>query len=514
MTRQPLRVLGIVAVGVLGFCWFLRPIWSIDIFMHVAIGREILAHGIPSTDVFSAADPTAPWTPFQMGYEALVAWVDGWAGLDGLRFLHAGVLACCLALFCRFAAGQARRWTTSLLLVVLFLLLFDERVRLRPHVFNLLFEVLFLLPLAAGAWRRAPRRWLWLCLPVAFVWACIHAMGVLWLVAVLGAWLVAGRDSGERRWAAGALALSCVGILLAPGAPGGILHVLAIQDTWLEFVPELAPSWAYFGFGTAYGSVCGLLPIGGALAVVAAAASRPPRERWATILVAAGLSFGSLWLIRLVYYAAFVFVLVLPELRTLARRALGRPLPRWPAALAALALAALLLHHASARLAELGVRNPWTTTLYPGVFPVEEAAALRAAGVEGRIFNDPNWGGYLLYALHPPSTVLTDGRITFSREVGELILEAGRPGRLMWALTEAHARFGVDLAVLRTSPSLPRGKTSDRACVVHEGRTFCWERILQGATAEVWSPAGPLSAARRKALARVAPPAGPGASLP
>jgi len=62
-----------VVLGVLGALWAWRPIWNIDLFWHVAVGREVMDGGIPARDVFSAADANAPWTTFQWGYEVLVA---------------------------------------------------------------------------------------------------------------------------------------------------------------------------------------------------------------------------------------------------------------------------------------------------------------------------------------------------------------------------------------------------------------------------------------------------------
>ena len=44
-------------------------------------------------------------------------------------------------------------------------------------------------------------------------------------------------------------------------------------------------------------------------------------------------------------------------------------------------------------------------------FPDAACNFLRAQGLSGRIFNDYNWGGFLLWQLFPPSTVFVDGRI-------------------------------------------------------------------------------------------------------
>jgi hypothetical protein len=454
------------------------------VFFHVAIGREVLAHGVPTTDLFSAAHPDAAWAPFQLGYELLVALLDRWGGLDLLRVFHAALFAGSLG----WLALRARRATGSLagaaLVLAVALVLFDERIRMRPHAINLLMEVAVLLPVAAGAWRADPRRWRLIILAAALLWSFAHAMGALWLLAVVGTILVCGPSGADRRFAATALGLGALSVVLAPGAAAGILHVLTIQDRWLPFVPELRPSWAWFGTfatdGSPYSLAQALLPWLAPLAVLLAAATRPAPDRRATLLAAAGLAFGAVAMMRLSYYAAFVLVLVAPELRTLASRL---PRARVLAAAAATLLVAGLAVHVLPRWAET---NPWTTTLSPGLFPVTEARVLARAGVHGRIYNDADWGGYLLYTLYPGSTVLSDGRITFAPDVAELLKADDRVAQRPAVAEAALQRYGVDLLVRR------RGVFPE---------TPAWELLLRGPTADVWSRRGPLSDARKAAIA-------------
>ncbi len=57
-----------------------------------------------------------------------------------------------------------------------------------------------------------------------------------------------------------------------------------------------------------------------------------------------------------------------------------------------------------------------------GVFPVEAAAAIAERGYEGPLFNDFNWGGYLIWSL-PQLPVVLDGRTNLHGE--ERILRIG-----------------------------------------------------------------------------------------
>jgi hypothetical protein len=230
----------------------------------------------------------------------------------------------------------------------------------------------------------------------------------------------------------------------------------------------------------------GALPWLAVVAVVAAAAARPAPERRATVLAAAGLAFGAVWMVRLGYYAPFAIALVAPELRALASRIAPRPSPRAlraGAGLVAGALAAVLLAHVLPRWA--GV-NPWTTTLHPGHFPVAEVRALARAGVGGRIFNEAEWGGYLLWALHPGSTVLSDGRVTFDPAVGRLLRDDRLAGQRLAVAEAAYRAWGVDLLVRRRG-AFPGSRD--------------WVLLLRGPVAEVWSRAGAPAERRLAALA-------------
>lgn len=457
----------------LAFAWMLRPIWSIDIFFHVAIGREILEHGLPTTDVFSAAHPEASWTPFQVGYALLVAQLKELGGLDLLRAVHAALLAGTVhLLWRRLRSGHIER-AAAFLLLAMFILLFEERVRLRPHVFNLCFEVGILLPLAGGAWRANRRRWLWVVFGTSLLWTFMHALGVIWLLCIVGTVALLGPSPEDRRWGIKATALTTLGIILSPGALGGITHVLSIYDSWGPFVPELAPSWAWFERESAYGWVAGTLPWCAAATVVGAALGRPEPHRRSTILAAAGLAFGAISMVRLSYYSVFVFVLLAPEWR----RWLSR-LPVQPRALRYGALIATLLcvslvgmHRLPATVAR-GV-NPWTTTLDPGAFPVAETRALRKAGIGGKIFNAPPWGGYLLCELGPGTQVLSDGRITFGADVGELIQLMNRRSRRVGIANFALRKWNIQLLMW------PRGALPPNDA---------WQLLIRGPVAEVWAP--------------------------
>lgn len=129
-----------------------RSIWNIDVFWHIAAGRAFLEHGgIPSTDIFSAIEPDRTWVTFQWGYQVWVYLLDEAGGLGLVRAMHAGVMFLSFGLFWW---GCRRRLNVnaiaSALLLLLIIVLFSDRIRSRPHVFNLLFWAILFPYLAQG----------------------------------------------------------------------------------------------------------------------------------------------------------------------------------------------------------------------------------------------------------------------------------------------------------------------------------------------------------------------------
>ncbi|HEX2677444.1 MAG TPA: hypothetical protein VHM19_12405, partial [Polyangiales bacterium] len=163
-------------------------------------------------------------------------------------------------------------------------------------------------------------------------------------------------------------------------------------------------------------------------------------------------------------------LLVWPMLAT-SRAARLPGLPRLAAAISC-ACALILVAHVAPRfvIGNGHSVNPWTTTLYPGAFPVAEAGALARTKRSYRVYNDMTWGGYLLYRLYPKARVISDGRVTFTAEVAELIRHE-RSEPLPVVAEVAAQRFGIDTVVVRRGRMQP---------------TRSWQLVLRGPVAEVW----------------------------
>ena len=322
----------------------------------------------------------------------------------------------------------------------------------------------------------------------------LHACFSLTWSTKAGTIAVAGADASERRFGWTAVALAFVGILASPGALGGILHVLSISGEWATFVPELAPSWTWFQYESPYGFVAGTIPWLAVVLVIASALRQPPRAQWPTVLAAAGLAFGSVWMVRLTYYSVFVFILLHRDIQHYWSLLVARSerLDRSCNMLIGVVIVAVLTVLAWQRVPPTVKRgvNPWTTTLDPGYFPEAEVNLLKRAGVGTRIFNHTVWGGFILYHLYPQGRVLSDGRITFLNDVKDTLYHVQRRSRRLTTLKWARANWKIDLVVW------PPGMMPENDM---------WERLIVGPTAEVWAPKGAVAVAYREALQRAGP---------
>lgn len=141
---------------------FLDP----DFGWHLRIGQEILAHGIPQTDLFSYTMPSYPFVDSEWLTDVLTAWFYPFAGKIGLSSVYAALATLALVLV---VPKNFARWVYLPLILSATILL--EYFGVRPQIISWFFlAVLLKIILTPKIWEK------WgFALPLIFVfWANLH----------------------------------------------------------------------------------------------------------------------------------------------------------------------------------------------------------------------------------------------------------------------------------------------------------------------------------------------------
>jgi hypothetical protein len=417
---------------------------SYDLFWHLATGQHIVAEGaVPRADPFSFTSPGAGWVDHSWLFQTVLwgAWQA--AGAWGPWLLK----VLCAATLALLMARHLRRWqvppaaTAALVLVALQGMRF--RLTFRPELATLLLMAVAATLLCPTPGRRGPWRPLWL-LPLAALWINLHG-GALLAPMMVAACLAGGlafhamgrQGAGPVPWQGlwWALPLSAAALLVNPyGA-----EVFAVPFRLTEIVGQpwaANPEWMWPSPGR-----FPLLYL--AVAALVAAGVRW-RHRLEPCAYALGL-LGAVLALRYVRNVGVFFVCLPFAMAPLLSASAGwaRVRPRVVQALVAAGL--LWIGWAPAWLA-LG---PRAGSLGPGLeagrYPVEACGFLERERVEGRIFNEVAFGGYLVWRF-PDRPVFIDGRNEIYPELLQEIHGGIENLERFWEMTR---RWDLDIALLR-----------------------------------------------------------------
>ena len=481
-TARSLEALTLLGIFGLLVVYVSRSIWDIDVFWHMAAGRAIVdAGGVPRTDIFSAIDPERTWVSFQWGYEVLVHGLDQAGGLGLVKAVHSLTL---VAAFAVLWHGCRRRLhlgaVGSMLVLALLMVLFEDRFRVRPHVFNLLAWTIALPWLLRGPGRLGLRASMGIAVVMA-IWANLHAGGAfLFLVAASTlpfsatvTRVATGEGSEETKRAWIWFLAAALPALLAPHFIEGNIQALSMLEGTESAIGEWKPSWHFVLIASTLGHwVCGVFPTAMAVAwlVVAlpAVRSRFAQVPFWTVLLSLALLVLAHRSVRFVYAAGFAAVLLWPHLpKPKNVMAHGRRL-----AMAATAVLVLVGYDFNVR-AQHGDLSTAVDRAFVGPpletrrFPTGQATFLEGTQFEGKVFCQANWGGYLLWRLWPDAVVTADGRGNYPADVtADLAFVYDRSHFRDAAygpeIEAIYARYGVDI-VVHQHPVWPKGYAPDRS---------------------------------------------------
>lgn len=379
-----------------------------DIWWHLRTGEWIAQHhAIPRVDVFSAPNAGKPWQCYSWLFELLSFGLFHRLGLVGIVAYSVGMMVAITCALCHLVRRIQADVAVVVLLVFSSCFAMGHLYSPRPWLFTILFFILELDILMQVRRTGRVREMLWL--PVIFaLWSNIHIQFIDGLV-VLGLALIeplaASRGIGLKTRlgivpAATAFAASILATLANPYG-WHIYHVaydLASQAGVLDKIVELKAipfrdmtDWSVLAlaFGT----------------TVVLARQRSFRT-FDSALLAFGICVGfrsqrDVWVLAV--GAVAILASAVPQ------RANTKPiqLPRFGQILAATAAALLVL----AGFRTMHITNAALQTQVEKNYPAKAVAAIQANHYAGPLYNNFNWGGYLIWALRMPVSI--DGRAAF-----------------------------------------------------------------------------------------------------
>jgi hypothetical protein len=413
-------------------CWFEIVDW--DFWWHLKSGEWIAQHGaIPTRDPFSYVAEGNPWIDSHWLFQLILYCAYSISGIPGVIWLRFPVVLATFALLFR-TIYRREHFAISIGVCALALLVCLQRFLLRPEVFSLLFLAAFIY--FTERWREHPRVSVAAVALCQLAWTNLHGMHLLG-IAFLGAYLAGegiqlaaarrgfavadpGLDAREWRQKLGLLAAALS--MLVPNANGlaGMLYPFTLLAELRgkpgvfaelgELASPFAGGWPSLGSTRSYYF---------ALSAVAFASViwQWRRLRLAHLLPLLGFFYLSTLALRnMSLFAIVAAPIAIHSLHGVAASlaaagVASRLRPRGVAA--ALVLVAMLGAIASVAGGRLYAAMGLTRRFGPGVSPwFPEAAVdyLLRREIRGRIFNNPEIGGYLIWRLYPRYQVALDGR--------------------------------------------------------------------------------------------------------
>jgi hypothetical protein len=407
-----------------------------DTYMHIAVGRWIIAHlAVPYYGIFSATMPQAPWVAHEWLGEVLLAGLFdtfGWAGLVAVTAFCVGAAVAILLRELLRSLAPVHAMIVTALAVILVI----PHVLARPHILTLPLLVAWVAALVrARSEDRAPPPWLALLM---VLWANLHGgylfgLGLAGLLAVEAVLLAPdwrSRRRTARSWGL-FVALAVGAAFVTPYSAEGLL--LPLRLTQMSFAMGQLVEWRSPDFQ-----------------------SFEPLELWLAAVLFAGFALGwrlpptRLLLLLLLLHMALqhrrhgelvglVAPLLLapalaPQLRALTAGRSAGPVDRGlaelakPASLRGIALAGAMLAALSAAVLHGAATRPDVPT------PAAALTAVAAEHVAGPVLNDYGFGGYLIFSGIPP---FIDGRAELygdefiKRYVQAMLLESNELPQLL-----------------------------------------------------------------------------------
>lgn len=431
-------------------------ITSHDVWWHIKTGEWILQHrAIPFSDPFSFTAAGGSWTAHEWLFGVLSFLAYQAVGLTGLITLKSLIIALLLALTAATARLRGAGAGMTLLALACAFAVSRQRFDERPELISLCIAAAFL-------WihekSRTQEGHLFLLPILQLAWANLHGGTALLGWGLTAAflldrvkecresgltWRQIASPGGQMRahfWTfAGVIAVSFANPYMARTLTygtlraGSPLHIEEFQSlaARMSLGPDLAIT----------------LLLAYAITLTALFFLRPRRVRASEWLLLPVLLILCIQFFR--FRSLFTFLLA-PSLAW--HLSLGRVPGRLRWWLPSLLSLLLLIRIAAADSRSYGYR--FGAGVHPGVLPVDAAEFIKSSGLSGRMFNEYEFGGYLIWRLWPEIKVFIDGREDVYVRPGIAAAYANR-FRSAEDWKNLTAAYGIDFVVVKYPESPP-----------------------------------------------------------
>lgn len=397
----------------------LNSVADADIWWHIRVGQWIMAHhGFPHTGIFSAADETRPWAAYSWIFELMVATLNSHLGLSGITvFVLLYDVTFVLVLFLGLRSISRSFWWAFLLCAVAIWAMDLNRVNVaRPVSLSVLFLTLEVLLIFRTLEARNPKPLYWL--PLLFLaWANSHIQflyglvlpGLLAVVTTIEylfakRWPQVGSAEGlqefrpARLWAilAGCLAATLINPYTV-GLYRVIFNYMRSSYTFNAIVEFRAPN---FRESPHYVQ---LLLVGATFFMLGRRRTEP--YKLALLTVGSLAAFRS---VRDIWFLCIPAVAILASLVRNNGPEAAAPTPRRSVAQLIPVLAAVVLVITLGAI-DNGFSERALLQVVRDSYPLDAANFIQEHHLPGPLYNNFNWGGFLIGML-PNYPVSIDGR--------------------------------------------------------------------------------------------------------
>jgi hypothetical protein len=390
-----------------------------DTWWHIRMGQDILvSHRFPHADVYSFTAYGHPWVNYEWLGDVILAVVMRASGLKGLGVLLI-VLSCAIMLLLYgYCCMRSRNCKAALLACALPFPLISECLTLRPQLLGYIFFIFTLICLER---LRKGSRWPQWALPLTFLlWVNTHGTFPLGFIAIGLTWLGSLRDISwgslrAERWQpirrrrlemAGVLSL-----LVLPITPYGWRVAISPLEYSLKLPLNLAniQEWLPLNFN----DWAAKLLLGLVFVFLIAQVTLRLQHRMEDLALFLFATYSTLVHARFIIMFGLVFAPILAMLMARWLAPYSPAIDRFALnfALIALAVAAMVWGLPSQRELDAKVAAD---------YPVQAVRYLREHPPSGAVFNQYNFGGYLVWSRVLERGVFIDGRGDLYESAGTL----------------------------------------------------------------------------------------------